>query len=112
MQWFGRSWGAAYEADCEHVPTPVHALCDHCDERIGFHDDGVLLPLFGKPDQTHVAYHYDCHMRRIVGGLNHQMGQCTCCGGTEPPDPTNMSKREAARLAVKNWSVRQSRHRE
>jgi hypothetical protein len=112
MQWFGAAFGAPYEADTPHVPTPVGALCGHCGERIGFHDDGLLVPLLGDPEFTHRPYHYACHMRLLVGGLNHQMGRCTCCGGTEPPDPPNMSLREAARLAMKNWMNRDASHRQ
>jgi hypothetical protein len=52
-----------------------------------------------------LPYHYECHFRSIIGGLNHLRGRCTCCGGTEPPDPPELSKREAAAEAVKFWTI-------
>ena len=47
-----------------------------------------------------VTEHWECGLRSVAGGLNHQMGTCTCCGGTEPPDPPNMTARQAALAAV------------
>ena len=44
--------------------------------------------------------HYECHMRLVFGGANHQDGTCSCCGGSQPPDPPGLTKREAARLAM------------
>jgi hypothetical protein len=102
MEWFGRGHGAHYESDTRHVATPVGLKCCWCSEPIDEGDDGMLVPavlLPGKPSR--VAYHYECHLRTIVGGVNHQMGRCTCCpGGTEPPDPPGFSRREAALLSV------------
>jgi hypothetical protein len=46
-----------------------------------------------------VAYHIECWLRMIVGGINHIFGRCECCGGTDPPDPPGLSKRDAAKLA-------------
>lgn len=106
MMWFGRAHGAPYEEDTEHVPTPVNALCGGCGECIGFHDDGLLVPLLDDSEFTHQPYHYECHMRGIVGGLNHQMGRCICCGGDQPPDPPQLTKREAASAAVSYWQLR------
>lgn len=94
MQWFGRRHWAMICDDVERAETPVGATCAHCGEAIKSDDDGILMPQ---------AFHADCHIRRIVGGLNHQRGRCTCCGGTEPPDPPELSRREAARRAVAYW---------
>ena len=109
-RWFGRAYGAPYELDTPLAATPVGRACGRCNETIVEGDDGLIVPLLGG-DAAHadVPYHYECHLRGIVGGLNHQLGRCTCCGGTEPPDPPNMSRREAARLAVKNWQVMRRR---
>lgn len=104
-KWFGKAYGAPYESDTEHVPTPVGAHCAHCAEPIGLHDDGLLIPSFDV-NATHYPFHYECHLRMVVGGLNHQLGCCTCCGGVHPPDPPGMSLREAARLAASYWSAR------
>ncbi len=103
MRWFGRAHGALYEVDTPHAPTPAGEVCAWCAELIEAGDDGLLIPVLGAG--TELPYHYTCHFRQTVGGLNHQMGRCTCCGGTEPPDPPGMSLREAARLATKNWHV-------
>jgi hypothetical protein len=103
MKWFGTAYGARYEIDTPHVPTPIGELCEWCRECISFHDDGIILPLLGNPDRTHAAYHYECHLRLIVGGVNHQLHLCHCtgCAGVLAPDPPNLTRREAARAAVR-----------
>jgi hypothetical protein len=50
--------------------------------------------------------HWECGLRSVVGGLNHLNGLCTCCGGTLPPDPEGMTRREAARAAAQAWIAR------
>lgn len=52
--------------------------------------------------------HTDCFIRGVVGGVNHQLGKCKCCGGTEPPDPPGMTLREAARAAVRLFEEREN----
>lgn len=103
MRWFGDAYGAPYEADTPHAPTPVGDPCAWCDEAIQEGDSGLLVPMFGTGPSVERAYHYDCHLRGIVGGVNHLLGNCACCGGTEMPDPPDMSRREAARRAVLTW---------
>lgn len=39
----------------------------------------------------------------VVGGLNQQFGRRFCCGGTEPPDPPSLSRRDAAREAADHF---------
>jgi hypothetical protein len=99
MQWFGKAYGAAYESDTEHVETPVGRECSWCGEDIAAGDDGMTMPQFGGGDG--VAFHYACHLRGIVGGVNHQQGRCTCCGGDLPPDPPELTRRQAAEAAVR-----------
>lgn len=103
MRWFGRAYGARYEVDTPHVPTPVGEVCGWCDEAIAAHDDGLVLPLLGEPERTRIAYHYECHLRRVIGGVNHQLHLCHCegCAGVLPPDPPHMTRREAAIAAVR-----------
>lgn len=103
MMWFGKAHGSAYEADTPHAPTPVDAPCGRCGERIEAQDDGMLVLHVDDSGTTHRPYHYECHMRGVIGGLNHIMGQCICCGGSEPTDPPEMTKREAAHAAVQAW---------
>jgi hypothetical protein len=99
MKWFGKPGGAPYEADCPHMNTPVGLPCAWCDESITEDDDGVVLP--GGAGAS--AFHYECHLRQVVGGLNHLRGNCTCCGGAEPPDPPWLTRRQAAAQAASVW---------
>lgn len=103
MKWFGIAYGALYESDTEHVPTPVGAPCQHCREIIAEGDDGVLQDI--SPIEC-IAFHYECHMRGIIGGFNHLRGFCLCCGGSEPPDPPTLTRREAARWALAYFEKR------
>lgn len=52
------------------------------------------------------AMHIECNLRGVIGGVNHIRGTCSCCGRTDDPDPLNVSKREAARLAMIEWEKR------
>jgi hypothetical protein len=65
--------------------TPTGEPCGHCGEPIAANDDGVLVPTLGEAHR--IAFHYECNLRTMVGGVNHQLHRCTCCGGSEPPDP-------------------------
>lgn len=102
MRWFGPAPWAPICDDCERAPVPVGMHCARCEEALEDGDEGVLIPALGLR-HGEFAYHADCHLRGIIGGLNHLRGRCTCCGGTEPPDPPGMSKREAAWRAVAYW---------
>jgi hypothetical protein len=99
MRWFGQAYGAPYEAECDQVETPVGQACGWCDEAIVEGDDGLLIPILGG-GRSHVPYHYACQMRSVIGGVNHQLGACICCGGILPPDPPELTRREAAQAAL------------
>ena len=73
-------------------------ICLHCREPIKPYErrSPMLQP-----------FHLACGLRMIIGGYNHICGRCSCCGGTEDPDPPGLSKREAARLAVDEWRRRE-----
>lgn len=60
--------------------------CQHCGEAM--EGEGWQPPM-----------HAECQARLLLGGLNHVLERCLCHGGTEPPDPVGLSKREAAKLA-------------
>jgi hypothetical protein len=49
--------------------------------------------------------HRDCAIREVIGGLNHLRGLCSCCGGSAPPDPPELTRREAARQAAQYWTA-------
>lgn len=107
MRWFGKPGGAPYEADCPHAPTPTGKPCGWCGEVFTAEDDGVLMPLLkGNHEWEEMGEHYECHLRSVIGGLNHLKGRCICCGGTEPPDPTWLTLRQAAIAAVAEWEKR------
>lgn len=101
MKWFGKPYGAPYEADSPHAPTPTGEPCAWCDEPIEAHDAGMLIPHLGEGLR---AWHYECNLRHIVGGVNHLRGTCTCYGGTAPDDP-EMTRREAALAASIYWQA-------
>jgi hypothetical protein len=102
--WFGKHWGAAICDDTPHAVTPTGEPCGHCGEPIAANDDGVLVPTLGEAHR--IAFHYECNLRTMVGGVNHQLHRCTCCGGSEPPDPPALSVRDAARAAAQMWERR------
>jgi hypothetical protein len=78
-------------------PRPI---CLHCDEPITDDDIAWTPVFFGDGRVETREQHTVCAMRAMIGGLNHLRGRCACCGGTEPPDPPDMSRLEAARAAV------------
>jgi hypothetical protein len=94
--WFGKNWGAPVCADEDHVETPIGKSCLRCKETFVDGDQGMT-------DVLGQSMHLECQLRSIIGGVNHIKGTCACCGGTDDPDPPNVSKREAARLAVIEW---------
>lgn len=119
MQWFGRAHGAPYELDTPHVPTPVGEPCLWCAEQIQQGEDGLVVGYIDtdkSPEPQQVPYHYECYMRQIIGGVNHQMHLCHCrgCAGVLPPDPPNMTRREAAQaalsLSLKMYHTRRKRY--
>lgn len=70
-------------------------MCKLCGE--------TLLP--GEPRSPSLLdgeeVHLECMFREVAGGANHILRLCTCCGGSEPPDPPGMTRRDAARWALK-----------
>lgn len=111
MQWFGKAPWAPLCDDCPHVKTPVGQPCGRCDEPIAADDDGVLIPYVTRCDTVMQPLHYECNLRQTIGGLNHLLGRCTCCGGTSDPDPPHMTKRQAAKAAATFWTLREQAHR-
>ena len=79
-------------------------VCGMCQEPLGEEGDSGMV--------VNMPTHQECAMRAIVGGLNHLRGTCTCCGGTEPPDPIGMTQREAARAACTYYRERERLLRE
>ena len=91
-------------ASDEASPWPDVNACLWCRE--------PLLPgeaLAPYPVMTPVGprqQHFECGLRSVVGGYNHLMGRCSCCGGDQEPDPPFLSRRMAAKLAAQVWIAR------
>lgn len=80
----------------------MDSVCFWCGEEI----DTPYVTMPHLPDHGPVEnkrYHRNCFVRMIVGGVNHQRGDCACCGGTDDPDPPNMTTRQAADAAARNY---------
>lgn len=76
--------------------------CLHCGEPLGG-GAVVRMPVLGDRGLIVRRVHNECALRMVLGGLNHLKGRCSCCGGTDPPDPEGMTRREAAVAAVVFW---------
>lgn len=77
----------------------VRDKCERCGEPFARDDESEFIhPGF---------FHVECAARMVIGGMNHLLGRCTCCGGTEPPDPPGLSKREAALNALAVFRAQQ-----
>jgi hypothetical protein len=62
--------------------------CTYCDE--------LILP----DDPGEASFiHRECAVRAVAGSVGHQLGTCSCHGGTDE-DPPGLTKREAARQAL------------
>lgn len=104
MKWFGlKPWSPMCQ-DCPRVEIPVGEPCLHCGEPIEAGGDGVMIPHGDTGDRP---WHWECNLRGIIGGLNHLNGACSCCGGTDDPDPPEMTKRQAAQAAVDYYTHQQ-----
>ena len=95
------------------IETPVGDLCLDCEEPIEEGDVGTLMNCAERaPTGAFVIFrrpiHYECSMRQIIGSVGHLMGTCSCCGGSEM-DPPGMTRREAAKEALRIWQARQAR---
>lgn len=91
IAYFG-AWTAPMLQGAEQVPTPVGELCGYCEEEVRPGQCGVI--------RSGVVEHYECQLRRVIGGINHQRGTCRCCGGSDEPDPEWATWREGALIAV------------
>jgi hypothetical protein len=76
----------------------MNANCTGCGEPILPHER--LDPNF--PDQPR---HWECGLRSACGGVNHMLKQCSCCGGSYPPDPESLTRRQAAKAAAAVFGV-------
>lgn len=78
--------------------------CFICDEPLDAVDMDIPPRAVMRQDGwTLQGMHRYCALRAVVGGLNHQLKRCHCCGGHEPPDPPSLTTREACRVAAIHW---------
>ena len=94
------AWGGAVDDPKLLVETPVGDRCLYCEETIVEGDSGCIFPYLDSEGPRLIAEHRECFLRHIFGSVGHQRGKCSCYGGTEE-DPEGMTKREAARAAVR-----------
>ena len=74
--------------------------CEWCDEPIRRGEP--ISPSIMNGNNTHL----ECAFRAVMGGANHIRRLCTCCGGTESPDPDGLTRREAAKAS---WAAYRER---
>jgi len=68
--------------------------CLHCDEAVAPGEPFEFI------NSGRDRLHLECAIRMAVGSVGHQLGRCTCYGGTED-DPPGATRREAAIAAAK-----------
>jgi hypothetical protein len=68
MKWFG-----IHRADPEEevVSTPVGKPCAFCEEAIEMGDRGVTVPHIDERGVVEKPYHFECHMRLVIGSVGH-----------------------------------------
>jgi hypothetical protein len=101
MKWFG-----IHRADPEEevVATPVGKPCGFCEEGIEMGDRGVTFPHIDERGVVEMPYHFECHMRLVIGSVGPLRRRCSCNGGDEG-DPPGMTLLQAARAAFHLWQA-------
>lgn len=99
MTWFGASWGAPLNGDCERQATPTGEPCLRCGEPIENWASGVVQSCVTTEGASRRPLHLECFVRGTFGSVGHLRGRCSCFGGDEE-DPPGMTRREAARASV------------
>jgi hypothetical protein len=104
--WFGyKAWSSTCKPE-NHAATPIGKACAWCADPIMPDDNGVLIQmacLCGDGGGISHPWHLNCHLRSILGGINHQKRLCGCFGGDLASDPPELSAREAADAAIVYW---------
>lgn len=108
LQIFGQRFDAPAFDDATIVRTPVGSLCLMCGERIEVGDNGVMMQTWGPRGVRQEPEHLECHLRSVLGSIEHLEGQCTCFSDAHRRD--DESYRETARLTMK-W-IRERRRDE
>lgn len=115
------SFGPLAHPDYDRLDTPVGTICLHCRELIEPGDSGFVFRGHGFPealtidplpmgDGSYVVEHRECHLRSVIGSVAHVQKRCSCYVlGADETDPPELTKRQAARLAVELWEERLAR---
>lgn len=105
MQYFGpKKWGLE---EIPKVETPAGDFCMYCEEYIDKNDYGVMMPYIDAKGRCSMkAQHRECFLRQISGSVLHQRHQCGCFGYDVSEDQPNMTRRQAAVEAVKEYEKR------
>lgn len=89
------------------------SICPHCGEEVTKKErkKSMFIPhVTGSFEDVIInIWHIECWQRNLIGGLNHLKKLCYCNGGTLPPDPPDMTIREAAKAAVAFWELSHER---
>jgi hypothetical protein len=83
--------------------------CLRCEEEIEDLANAERITQVGQGWARLRWLHRECAQRSAIGGLNHLKGTCQCGGGTDDPDPPEMTKRQAALAAVEYWRAHEGR---
>ncbi|HEY7233875.1 MAG TPA: hypothetical protein VH539_06975 [Gemmatimonadaceae bacterium] len=103
MRWFGRRYRAPLYHEIDRTATPVGVACFHCDELIVDGDDGFAIPSFAHNEGI-IYLHRECQLRGVLGSVSHIQKLCSCyVPGSLCGDPEGMTRREAARAAVREY---------
>ena len=98
MNFFGYYNGFAPLFELGHwtSKTPIGATCTWCHEPIQDRENGVD---HGNGNCEHI----ECFVTSIVGSTAHQERRCICYNGFTDCKDNEMSSRETAKAAFKNW---------
>jgi hypothetical protein len=77
--------------------------CAYCEERV---DDYPKPAATINTSEGPRPLHRECQVRMIAGSSAHQLGECSCHGGTRE-DPPGATLRQGARLAYDTFLVLQ-----
>lgn len=103
--------------DAEPWPESVVGwICMHCEEPVVEGESGLVIPCVrqgppgpdgepGRPVSNPEAVHKECHIRSIMGSVEHLEGRCGTCNGVAPDGPHRhpadmMSYRDQARAVI------------
>lgn len=77
-------------------------LCHRCGESFSPDEYGLVSYCIYEDGAASIARHRECELRMVVGSVGHQLGLCSCFGGTYE-DPPELTERQAAKRAADMW---------